>query len=283
MTSIVGILCQDGVVIGADSSVTYVHEGPKFSQSMIEQPFEKIEIIDNHVILVGTGAIGQGQRFKAIVQRAWNSKELRSKDALTGGKILSAEAINDFAETRAHQGTYGALVAFPCYGKAHLTEFALSDFQPEMKTDKLWFTSMGSAQHITDTFLAFLKEVFWEKTIPNVNDGIFAAKWTLDHAVKINPGGVNGPVRIAILEKTGDSHKARIIPEEELQEHAQAIADAKTALAKFRNNYASVNHEDVPNIPQPIASIDPDSSDTDSTNQKPNLAVSQVTKKINRH
>jgi hypothetical protein len=219
---------------------------------MIEQPFEKIDIIDNHVILVGTGAVGQGQRFKDIVQKAWINKKFQSNDALAAGRILSADATKDFAETRAHLGTYGALVAFPCQAKAHLTEFGLSDFQPEMKTKKLWFTSMGSAQHITDTFLAFLREVFWKNAIPNVNDGIFAAKWTLDHAVAINPGGVNGPVRIAVLETIGGSFQARLIPDDELQEHSQAIADAKSALAQFHNNYTSVNHEEVPAVPRPV-------------------------------
>ena len=68
MTSILGILCEDGVVIGADSSVTTVQEG-RISLSMMEQPFEKIDIISDHVIMVGTGAVGQGQRFKAIVQK----------------------------------------------------------------------------------------------------------------------------------------------------------------------------------------------------------------------
>jgi hypothetical protein len=259
MTSIVGILCQDGVVIGADSSVTYVQEG-QVRTPMIEQPFEKIDIIDNHVILVGTGAVGQGQRFKDIIQKAWNSKKIQGIDALTAGRILSAEATRDFIGTNAHVGTYGALVAFPCYAKAHLTEFALSDFQPEMKTEKLWFTSMGSAQHITDTFLAFFNVVFCKNTLPNENDGIFATKWTLDHAVAINPGGVNGPVRIAVLEMIGSSYQARIIPDNELQEHSQAISDAKTALAKFHHDYTSVNHGEVPTIPQPSVSSSPDGS-----------------------
>jgi hypothetical protein len=280
MTSIVGILCQDGVVIGADSSVTYVQEG-RTRVPMIEQPFEKIDIIDNHVILVGTGSIGQGQRFKDVIQKAWINKKLQGIDALTAGRILSADATKDFAETNAHTGTYGALVAFPCYGKAHLIEFALSDFQPEMKTEKLWFTSMGSAQHITDTFLAFLKEVFWKNSLPNVNDGIFATKWTLDHAVAINPGGVNGPVRIAVLEIINDSYQARIIPNDELQEHSQAISDAKISLAEFRHDYTSVNHEEVPTVPRPVVSSNPDGSG--GVSATPDLHTTKTASEKKRH
>jgi 20S proteasome alpha/beta subunit len=282
MTSVVGILCQDGVVIGADSSATFYQEG-QVSVPMIEQPFEKIDIIDNHIILVGTGGIGQGQRFKDIIQKAWNSKKIQGIDALTAGRILSADAMKDFAETKAQFGKYGALVAFPCYGKAHLTEFALSDFQPEMKTDKLWFVSMGSAQHITDTFLAFLREVFWKNTLPNVNDGIFATKWTLDHAVAINPGGVNGPVRIAVLEKIDSAYHARIIPDTDLQETIQGIASVKTALAKFRSDYMSVNQEEVPTVPQPALSSSPNGLGDESATPKVPTTATAIEKNKHRH
>lgn len=249
MTSIVGILCQDGVVVGADSSVTFA---PVPGHSLIEQPFEKIDIIAEHVIMVGTGQVGLAQRFKAVVEKAWHGKKFKDNDALNIGKILAGEAIKDFMETNVKQNSYGALVAFSCFGKHHLTEFGLIDFQPEMKTEKLWFTSMGSAEHITDTFLAFLRDVFWQNRLPNVSEGIFAAKWTLDHAVAINAGGVNGPVRIAVLEKAAKDYQARLLTDDELQEHSQAITDVKTALAKFRDKYQTVNHDDeVPSIPQP--------------------------------
>ena len=41
MTSVVGILCKDGVVVGTDSSATFDNGQIR----TIEQPFEKIEIM----------------------------------------------------------------------------------------------------------------------------------------------------------------------------------------------------------------------------------------------
>ncbi len=249
MTSIVGILCRDGVVIGADSSVTFVQDG-SIQIPLIEQQFEKIDIIGGQVIVAGTGAVGQGQRFCAMVQRAWDERKFQYEQRIIG-EILSNYTVNNFAETKAFQKTYGALVGFPSQDNACLTEFQISDFQPEMKTEKLWFASMGSAQHITDTFLAFLKEVFWPTSLPNVNDGIFAAKWTLDNAVNWNPGGVNGPVRISVLEKVAGKFQAKILADGELQEHSQAIVDAKLALNRFRNDYRANNHSEIPAVPVP--------------------------------
>jgi 20S proteasome alpha/beta subunit len=67
MTAIVGIRCKDGVVIGADSSATFTDGG---QVRTIEQPTEKkIEIIGDKVIVAGTGSVGHGQRFCAVVRK----------------------------------------------------------------------------------------------------------------------------------------------------------------------------------------------------------------------
>lgn len=57
MTILVGLLCKEGIVIGADSSATF--GSAQFRT--IEQPTDKIEIIDNQIIVAGTGQIGLGQ------------------------------------------------------------------------------------------------------------------------------------------------------------------------------------------------------------------------------
>lgn len=50
MTLVVGILCKDGVVIGADSAITF---GLSPQQPTIEQPYsKKITVILDQVIIV---------------------------------------------------------------------------------------------------------------------------------------------------------------------------------------------------------------------------------------
>ncbi len=109
MTSVVGILCKDGVVIGADSSVS-LDDG---RVRTIEQPYEnKIDIIENSIIVVGTGPMGLGQRFCEVIHNAWSNKRFRGTP-LDIAKVLCAEAIKDFVSTSAPKGEYGALVGFP--------------------------------------------------------------------------------------------------------------------------------------------------------------------------
>lgn len=246
MTAIVGIFCNNGVVIGSDSSSTFVH-GAAFRT--IEQPSNKVCIIDNNVIIVGTGPVGVGQRFCAIVKEAWQKKFFQNP-ALEIAKGLTAASIDDLKKTFAQPGMYGSLVAFPAEKKHHLCEFALSDFQPEFKTKDLWYCSMGVAQPITDPFLGLIREIYWHNTPPDLNDGIFAATWTLDHAIKVNPGGVNGPIKIAILESRKGQFKAREIDETELAEHRQHIEDVKDQLRKIRSQHRGDSIENIPDVPK---------------------------------
>lgn len=169
-------------------------------------------------------------RFKRIVDLAWNQNTFRG-DAIEVCRKLSAEAIQDFRSTGVAQGQYGAVVVFPVAREIHLCEFASQDFQPELKADhpRLWYVTMGSSQHITDPFLAFLRDIFWRESQPTVKQATFAVLWTLEHAIKVNPGGVNGPPRLAMVQRLGEV-EARLLTEAELDEHREAIELARQGL-----------------------------------------------------
>lgn len=62
MTVLVGVLCQDGVVIGADSSMT--HTLATGQTGTIEQPTDKIYRVGPDVLIAGTGVVGLVQRFR---------------------------------------------------------------------------------------------------------------------------------------------------------------------------------------------------------------------------
>lgn len=246
MTAIVGILCKDGIVIGTDSSATFTYG----NFSTMEQPTEKLNVIAEQIIIAGTGQIGIGQRFCAIVEKAW-SNNFFQRSHIEIGRELSRACIEEQQYTHLNQGQYGALVAFPCQQKFYLCEFDSTYFQPEFKTKDLWYCSMGISQPITDPFLGFIRDVFWEDGQPNIHDGVFAVTWTLYQAVKLNPGGVNEPIRLAILEYDGKGHlRARLLTKDELEEHIQNIEAAKSHLRSFRKKHQPELAEDTPDIPK---------------------------------
>jgi hypothetical protein len=106
---------------------------------------------------------------------------------------------------------FGCLVAFQLGASYKLLEFSVAHLQPEFKTPGLWFASMGSGQPITDPFLGFLRRVFWppqKQESPGISEGIFFATWALIHAIDVNPGGINGPLQLAVL-KTDETGQPR--------------------------------------------------------------------------
>lgn len=253
MTILVGIRCQDGVVIGSDSAVTFAHA----SGSTIEQSTRKIDIFDGSIIVAGTGQVGLGQRFCAQVEALQLGKKLSGIAPTEVGKAMAAAATTDFGQTNTPRGGYGALVAFRTRKELHLCEFATADFQPELKTSDIWFASMGNGQAIADPFLGLMRKVFWKKGMPSLSEGVFAAVWTLSHTIDVNPGGINGPMRLATLTwepgRIGDKHVARFLDESEVSQHQESVASAERHLASFRDLIGGTRGTAAPDVPLPGA------------------------------
>lgn len=244
MTIVVGVLCSDGVVIGTDSAATFSHGQFR----TVEQTTDKL-YVHGQVIVAGTGQIGLGQRFCEVVRAAWDEKKF-SGSPMAIAKHLSKGCRADFAETSAPMSQYGALVAFPSAQKAYLCEFQVTDFQPELKDERIWYVSLGSAQPITDPFLALMREVFWHEGRPRVEDAIFVVTWAIEHAIRVNPGGVNGPTRIATLEAGKKSQlQARLLEDEEIDMHRQNVDEAIKHLRAFRDLHRQLGPE-IPDVPQ---------------------------------
>jgi len=252
MTSIIGVLCADGVVIGSDGSTTLTQG----DSPIIEQPAKKISIIDEKLIIAGTGMVGLDQRFKELTSIAW-SKKIFSKSKIPDltqlelCRKLSAMTIKNFSETGINPGLYGSLLGFIFNNKPFLCEFDIKYFQPELKTNDIWFSSMGCAQHITDTMLSFFKNIFSEDEPPSLSNGIFYTLWALQHAVEVNPGGVNYPIDISVIQSKNDSFQARFLDDPELDEHRQNIAEAKKVFLDYRESFSSDSDEIVQKIPKP--------------------------------
>lgn len=234
MTAIVGIFCSDGVVVGTDSSSTAVASG---GLRTIEHPTEKLHVINGQIVIAGTGSVGLGQRFQAVVEKAWRDRKMIAFQNGQRQKVtdicrnLSSETIDDFIKTKVQHDKFAALVAFPFEGKLVLCEFS-EGFQPELKTEQMWFCSMGITQQMTDPFLALMREIFWPTGQPSVREAMLAVTWTLDHAIAFNTGGVNGPVRIVVLENYKNTPKARFSTDEEMSGHRSWIENAKRRLSE---------------------------------------------------
>lgn len=111
MTSIIGIRCRDGVVIGADSAATSSDGSGQVRT--IEIPTQrKIEIIHGKIVIATTGSIGYSQRFAEVVKTMWEKKVLVGKSAIEAGKLFSSHGIGDFLQTHKQEIPLTAFVAY---------------------------------------------------------------------------------------------------------------------------------------------------------------------------
>ena len=125
---------------------------------------------------------------------------------------------------------------------------------PEEASSGLPFISIGSGQPLADPFLAFIRRIFWRDRLPTKAEGIFAALWTLQHAIETAPGGIGDPTQMILTEKvSNDQWQARELPQEELQEHKEAISCAECSLSNFRDSFKSTDSKDIP-PPSPLQS-----------------------------
>lgn len=247
MTIVVGVLCKDGVVIGADSSATFAAGQLR----TVEQETKKIDIIADKIIVAGTGQIGLGQRFCFQVEQAWSNGKFKSKAPIEMATQMCQLGIQDFASTHVDKGQYGALVAFPAAHKINLCEFSTTDFQPELKTERLWYASMGSGQPIVDPFLGLMRDVFWAAGPPTCQEATLIITWALVHTIKVNPGGVNGPIQLASLNRQNNEFKARLLDDAELLEHKNNVDGAIAHLRKYADVLGGRSDQNAPDLPKP--------------------------------
>ena len=244
MTLIIGIRCTDGVVMGADSAMTF---GINSQNATIMQTYrQKIAILcgNNTTALVGgSGHIGQTQRFENIVKHLINDLEILKLDAVDLGRIISNKTRVDFAETLNTEELlklypFSALMAIHCKTgnevKAQLIELSGMLQQPEVKLRDNWYVSIGSGQNIADPLLGLMRKIYWGNQPPNLQGGIFVTHMLLKLACELAAGGIAPPVKLSVLSDNEEGTPfARELTEEELQESLSAVDNALEHYRSF--------------------------------------------------
>lgn len=259
MTLVVGIKCTNGIVLAADGAATYGVMG----QSTIRQAVKKkLKIIDGQVIIGTSGTVGLGQRFAGEIETLWRDKKFSGQSnkpvphhqAMTMIREVLWKHINyEIEVARCSAQTIGPMAIQKCITSTVVAlpvshDLCLFQFDeqgaPEEATDDLPFIAIGSGQHIADPFLAFLRRVLWNDEPPTLSQGILSAVWTLNHAIKTNPGGISDPIQVIKLTKKGTSAKAEELSQGEIEgENIELIEKAESKLGEILEMTASGSDE----------------------------------------
>ena len=242
MTVLVGVRCQDGVVIGADQAVTYgPTPDPATATLEIPQGF-KISILGDQIIIATTGEVGLGQRFCKVIGDRYAARKLIDQDAVSTATEISNHAQTEFKKTTAPWDRafgLGALIGMPLGQEPRLLYYDWQTFRPELVGERtgerfktLPLVTMGSGAKLADPFLAHAhRALFGETHFPTVKNARLLVAWTLDHVMRFNTGGFGGDhLDIAVLEKVSGQWKASLW---DAGEAAQAVDDIARHIREY--------------------------------------------------
>lgn len=247
MTLIVGMLCNQGVVLAADGAATLGSMGTWTAR----QPVKKLELVGDRVAIGVSGPVGLSQLLTDRLRQLWQGGKLSGtlcKTSADAMRVLSEEFKKDVHpalhsaqiaagvlghQTAAASAICSVVVALPIAKHPSLLQFD-QQCTPEAATKDLPFVAVGIGQRTADPFLAFLRRVFWPDRLPNVAEGIFAATWTLRQAIETSPGGVADPIQVMVLE----GEAVREVGIAELGEHEQNVSAAEQYMSDFKHKFS---------------------------------------------
>jgi hypothetical protein len=197
-------------------------------------------VVGKKILFPGTGQVGHAQRFKEVLNKLILTTTTSSHQQVSPVDFaceISYQACQNFAHTSSPNNQFGALVGYVVGKTFALAEFSIMGFQPELKSADCWFASMGSGQMIVDPFLALLKATLFSSGQPLLNEGIFATVWALQHAIKLNPGGINDPMQIGTIcmDPSNKYLEAKMLTDEELSEHQQNVVEMTRYIGNYRD------------------------------------------------
>jgi len=126
------------------------------------------------------------------------------------------------------------LLAMEIDGRIRLIQFDQQG-APEEATADLPFVCLGSGQLLADPFMTFLRGIFWDEgRLPSLAEATFATVWTLTQAIEVSPAFLSEPIHVHTLTRESGGPSARELEPSDLQEHRQAVGEARTLLRSWR-------------------------------------------------
>lgn len=255
MTLVIGVLCTNGIVLGADGART---------MGLIRQPVNKLHNISDSLALGIAGEVGNGQVIKDAFGSWWGqaatapltSVQCQSSIRNSVWPVMQAQlAVGYQAQMAGVAGALdGCLVhALAAFAAANRTTPTLVQLLHTggvtQATPDMPFFAIGSGATIASPFLAFVREVLWQHAQPNINQGQLATLWALQHTIRTTSGGVGDPVKMMLLHYDQGTWRVKELTTGEIDEHRQSIAALEQHLRSFQT--AAAGNPQGPGPPPP--------------------------------
>ncbi len=209
----------------------------------------KVYVLPGSQLFAFAGDQGQAARFKVLAE----SNYLQLSNAahpLDYPLMLAGSLAKQFQATGITNVSVNTVLTFPHNGVCYCCGFE-GAMQPRLLDVDHFYLALGSGKLSADPFLRFLVDTFCQSGQPTVREGVFLATWTVQHVIDVNPGGVAGPIRVAVVEVASGGYAARELPDSEIGEHQQAIESARDALRDWRGSIGGQSTIATQGVPQP--------------------------------
>lgn len=255
MTLVIGIQCNDGVVLAAEGKAAPAADGIRISENV-----QKIFAIDDRFLLGVGGFSGQAQRYRAALTKIKAVDDaLESRDqmiehiqertirvfktvktaALKAKKHLGVACLGDILAE--------GLVAFVCAdgaALAHITVFGTCDGLAETT-----YHVIGDGNRVAMPFLSYVKRHVWKNQPPAVATAVLSALWTLRFAH--NAAGEYGPPwTIATLQSNGKGAMIDMLPDDALDPHHEMIDTLEHDFERLPEQFSPERATEVATLPE---------------------------------
>jgi 20S proteasome alpha/beta subunit len=251
MTVVVAFHCSDGAAIASDSMITPTVGG----LSVGHHHGIKVYVLPGSQVFAFAGDQGQAARFKLMAE-VNHGIIAEMTNPLDYPLTLAKGIYEEFQST----GVGNALQVNTILAYLHRDSCYCCAFEGKMQPRLLdrdhFYVALGSGKLSADPFLRFLVDTFCQPGYPTVREGVFLATWAVQHVIDVNPGGVAGPIRVAVIEKNdAGNYIARELPSTEIDEHQQAVESAREALRDWRGAIGGRPSAPSPSSPQPLPTV----------------------------
>lgn len=245
MTVVVAFLCTDGIVVAADSMITPSIGGINVGH----HHGRKVGVLRGPQVWAFAGDQGQAARFQAMADGA-HAHPQSCQHVLEYPIALSASVFQQFTSTGIGQAIAVNTILGYLQGSSHHCCVFEGAMQPRLLDAHHYYVALGSGKLSADPFLRFLVDVYCDAGQPSVRLAKFLSYWAIQHVIDTNSGGVDGPIRIATLERDSSSaYVAHELTENELAEYDDAMKSAIDALRAWRDVLQGANASLAPQAP----------------------------------
>ncbi len=228
MTVLVAFNRVDGVVIASDSMLTLFARSPAASRRTSNEIFTAT----GNRIFAYSGQQAHAELFKVDFEKDPTTLT-ESSHPIEYPCNLIRSIHNRFLNIGVPQpiGIQFTL-AYEHNGTHHCCIF--DGMSPFLLSESDFFATIGSGAALAEAFLKFLVNSLCPDGRPDMVNGKLLATWAIRYVIQTNAGGVDGPIRIAVLEKNTDNfYAARELQEYEIVDELTIIEDFQYTMPFF--------------------------------------------------